>query len=264
MAQPPAPVHPTALIDARADLAPDVRVGAFCIIEGPVCLGPGCVVGPRAHLIGPLRLGSGNRVHGGAVLGAPPQHLREAGSAAGVEVGAGNTFRAGATVHQPTGPEPTRLGNGNRLLAGSHVGHDCRLGDGCVLGEDALLGGHCVVDDGARLGSHVAVHQFCRLGRLSRLRPVAVTTKDVPPFVVQYSHNLVGGLNVAGLRRAGMGGAEMCAVRRLYEIVYRRGLTIRAALAEAEQELGGVAAVREFIAFVRRPGRGINGTRPGT
>ena len=259
----PSRIHPTARIAAEADLAPDVRVGAVCIIEGRVRLGPGCVLGPRAHLIGPLVVGPGNRVHGGTVLGAPPQHLRDGGSGAGVEIGTGNTFRAGATVHQPTGAEPTRVGSGNRFLAGAHVGHDCRVGDGCVLGDNALLGGHCVVGDGVRLGAVVAVHQCCRLGRLSRLRRVAVTTKDVPPFVVQRGHNAVAGVNVAGLRRAGMEEGQVEVVRRLYQIVYLRGLTVPAALTEAERQLGDVGVVREFLDFVRQPGRGINGTRPG-
>jgi UDP-N-acetylglucosamine acyltransferase len=260
MSAPLARVHPTAVIAAEVELAAGVWVGPRCVLEGPVRVGPGCVLAAGACLTGPLALGPGNRVHAGVVLGAPAQHLRHTGPGGGVEIGAGNTFRRGVTVHQATAAAPTRVGSGNRFLAGSHVGHDSVVGDGCVLGANALLGGYCLVGDGVRLGPEAAVHQFCRLGRLAQLGAAAVTTKDVPPYVTQRGHNTVVGVNGAGLRR---GGLPLEAVRRLFEIVYRRGLTVPAALAEAERELGEVAAVRAFLDFVRQPGRGINGMRPG-
>jgi UDP-N-acetylglucosamine acyltransferase len=249
-------------VSPEAELADGVEVGAFALVEGPVRLGPGCVVRPRAHLVGPLVMGRGNLVGPGAVLGERPQHLRHGGATAGVSVGDGNSFGARATVHASTDRSaPTRVGDGNRLLAGAHVGHDCRVGGGCALGRRALLAGHGELADGASVGDGAAVHQFCRLGRLAALAGGAITTKDVPPFVAQRGANAVAGLNAPGLRRAGLGARGAAAVRRAYRAVFLRGLALPEALALVEAELGGVAAVREFVAFVRASARGINRAR---
>jgi UDP-N-acetylglucosamine acyltransferase len=252
-------VHPSAIISAAAQLPADVRIGAACVIEGEVRLGPGCVLEDHAYLIGPLVLGCANRVCGRAVLGERPQHLHYA-QPLGLEIGDGNTFRAKVTIHQGTAGA-TR--NGNHFLFASHVGHDCQVGNGCVLSSNALLGGHCVVGDGVRVGRRAGVHQFCRLGRMCRLRAGALTTKDIPPFVVQSDYNTVTGINDAVMREAGLSEAQVTAIERLYEILYERGLTVPAALTEAEGELGAIDIVREFVAFVRIRGRGINDTRPG-
>jgi UDP-N-acetylglucosamine acyltransferase len=258
----PAPfrIHPRAIIAPEAVLHPDARVGAFCVIEGAVHVGPGCIIRRGASLIGPLRLGRDNRIASGAVLGEKPQHLKH-DQVGGLEIGDGNIFGPGVTIHQGTAA-PTIIGNGCHFHNGCHVGHDCRLGDGCIIGGNALLGGHCIVGACVRLGPHVGVHQFCRLGRLARLRASATTTKDVPPFILQQGRNVVTGINVAGLRRAGVSAAEILALRRLYKIVYLRGLALPSALLEVERELGLAGALGEFVAFARSRGRGINDNRP--
>src|SRR5262245_21077141 len=123
---PSARVHPTALVDPRADLADDVQVGPFCVIEGDVRLGAGCVVKAGAHLFGPLQMGRNNTVFSHAVLGEQPQHLQYAGEPTGVTVGDDNTFRENVTVHRAMTPGgATRIGSGNYFMAGSHVAHDC-------------------------------------------------------------------------------------------------------------------------------------------
>ena len=260
----PAPpgIHPTAVISPDAVLAPDVSVGAFAIIEGEVRLGPGCVVRPRAHLIGPLVMGRDNHVYGNAVIGERPQHNGYRGEPTGVRVGDGNTFRENVTVHRGTAASwETRIGDGNHLMAGAHVAHDCQVGDRCTLVNNALLGGHCVLSDGAYVSGNAGVHQFCRLGRLSLLSGCSLTTKDVPPFVIQQGVNAVVGVNVIGMRRAGLAGWQIEAVRRTFHVVFRQGLVLPDALDRVEEDFGEVDVVREFVAFVRASRRGINRLR---
>jgi UDP-N-acetylglucosamine acyltransferase len=253
-------LHASAVISTEAELAPDVRVGASCVLSGAVRLGAGCVLRPGVFLFGPLVLGEGNLVHSGVVLGEVAQHL-QGHQPAGLEIGGGNIFQTGVTIHQGTA-EPTRIGNGNRFLSSSHIGHDCQVGNACVFGQSALLAGHCVVGDGVRMGAQAAVHQFCRLGRLARLLVSATTTKDVPPFIVQRDRNVVTGLNVPAMRRAGLDDLQVKALRRLFRIVYRNELPLAQALAEVERLLSRVDVVREFLDFVRTRGRGINDCRP--
>ncbi len=252
-------IHPTALISPDAELASDVEVGPFAIIEGAVRIGAGCVIGPRAHLLGALTLGRNNRLHGNVIIGDRPQHFKYAGEPTGVEIGDDNVFRENVTVHRGTSHSGmTRIGSGNYLMAGAHVGHDCQVGNRCIFANNALLGGHCEVADQAYLSGNSAVHQFCRIGRLSLLSGASGTSKDIPPFILQQEFNKVVGVNIVGMRRAGMTSAQVSAIRRVYHIVFLHGLILPNALAEVERELGHVDVAREFVDFVRASKRGIN------
>jgi UDP-N-acetylglucosamine acyltransferase len=255
----PARIHPTAVISPEAELADDVEVGPFVVIEGMVRIGAGCVLRPHVHLLGPLTLGPGNLLYTGVVLGERPQHLKYNNEATRLEVGGHNIFREHVTVHRGTVHSwQTQIGNHNFFMANSHVAHDCKIGDHCILANGALLGGHCVLDNNVYLAGNCAVHQFVRIGRLALLSGVSATTKDIPPFVMQQDINRVVGVNVVGMRRSGMSAAQIDAVRQAFHIIYREGHLIPTALSRAEQELGSFPAVAEMIAFIRRSARGIN------
>jgi UDP-N-acetylglucosamine acyltransferase len=252
-------IHPSAIVAAQAELAPDVQVAANCVIEGKVRVGPGCHIEERAYLVGPLVLGADNRVCTGAVLGERAQHLRH-DQPCGLEIGPGNVFRAGVTIHQGT-QAPTRIGTGNRFLVDAHIAHDCRVGDGCIFAAGALVGGHCVVGPGVRIGRRAVVHQFCRLGRLCRLRPGGLTTKDIPPFMLQDGNNTIIGVNRAGMRRGGCSAEQVRLLEQVYEIVYLSGLTFPSALADLERRFSDSPVATEFVAFIRTSERGVNHAR---
>jgi len=257
-------IHPTALVSAEAEIADHVVIGPYSILEGPVQLGPGCEVKAHAHLIGPLTMGSGNVVHTGVVLGERPQHFKYNDEPTGVEIGDRNTFRENVTVHRGTTHSwKTRIGSQNFFMVGSHVAHDCVIGNRCVIANGALIAGHCVLADAVYLSGNCAIHQFVRIGRLALLSGCSATGKDIPPFVIQQGIDAVSGVNVIGMRRAGMTTAQIDAVRQAFKIVFRAGLVLPVALARVEQELGSVDAVQEFVHFIREAtkGRGINGMR---
>ncbi len=259
--------HPTALVSDDARLPDDVQIGPYAVIEGPVTVGPGCVVGPHAHLIGPLALGANNRIGSGTVLGGDPQHLGYKGERTHVEIGDGNTFREHVTVHRamPVGAGPgtgvTRIGNRGFFMAGSHVAHDCVVGDDVILANGALLGGHAVVGDRAFISGNSAVHQFCQIGRGAMVAGVSAATKDVPPFWIVQGINMVRGLNVLGMKRAGMAPSDRAAVRKAFRIIYytRPALPMSEALLRIEAELGASPVVREIVAFIRGAKRGVSG-----
>ncbi len=255
-------IHPTAVISPQAELADDVEVGALAVIEGRVTIGPGCVIRPGAYLFGTITLGRNNVVYSGAVLGEQPQHLKYQGEPTSVEVGEGNVFRENVTVHRGTTHSmKTVIGNHNFLMAGSHVAHDCVIGDRCILTNGALVAGHCVLEDGVILSGNSAVHQFCRIGRLALLSGCSATTKDMPPFVIQQGIDCVSGVNLIGMKRAGMTLAQVNAVKQAFRILYREGLSIPSAAERMERELGEVDAVQEIIRFLRTSNRGISPMR---
>lgn len=258
-------IHPTAVISADAKLADGVRVGAFAVIDGPVTLGPGCTVAAHAHLIGPLTLGENNTIGSGAVLGGDPQHLAYKGQPTLIEIGTGNTFRENVTVHRAMplgegqGTGVTRIGNDNLFMVGAHVAHDCRVGNNGVYVNGCLLAGHVETGDRVLLSGNTAVHQFCRVGRLALLRGTSAASTDVPPFWVQQNINVVSGVNVFGMRRAGVPTAEILGVREAFKRIYMSGTTITAAVATIEAELGHLPAVAELVAFIKSSKRGICG-----
>ncbi len=257
-------IHATAVIGPDVELADDVQVGPFAILEGPVRVGPGCVIEGHACLSGPMVLGRDNFVGHGAILGKSPQsRAYHPGDPTCLEVGDGNTFREYVTVHRGTleGGGVTRVGDRNLLMIGSHLGHDCRIGDGCTLVNGALAAGHVRLLDGCILSGHSAVQQRVRIGRLAMLGGLGSTTKDIPPFILQQGYNCVTGLNLVGLRRAGVCSESISALRESFRILYKEGRSQGSALDRIASDLGQVPEVAEFLAFIRESTLGINPAR---
>ncbi len=218
-------VHPTASIDPRAHLAADVEIGPFAVIEADAVVGPGCRLAGHVVVKSGVELGPANQVAEGAVLGGGPQHVTPPAELGTVRIGQGNVFREHVTVHRAlhAGHE-TRIGNHCYLMAGAHVAHDCQLGNQLIIANHALLGGHVTVGDRAFVSGAVAVHQFCRIGRLAMVGGQAHLTRDVPPFVtVDGLSSAIVGLNVVGLRRAGVTAAELIELKAAYRLIYRSG-----------------------------------------
>jgi UDP-N-acetylglucosamine acyltransferase len=237
------------VIAPEAEIGEDVRIGPHAVVEGEVRIGAGCVLRPNVHLIGPLTMGCHNTVFGGAVLGEQPQHLRYAGEPTRLVIGNHNIIREHVTIHRGTTHSwETRIGDHNFLMAHSHVAHDCRIGNHCIITNGALLAGHCILEDNVYLSGNCALHQFVRVGRLALLSGVSASTKDIPPFIVQQRINRVVGVNVVGMRRAGIPTANIDAVRRAFHLLYRSRLLLPTALMRMESEL---------VAFIRASSRGI-------
>jgi len=256
-------IHPTAVIDTDAVIAPDVQIGPYAIIDGPVQIGPGCVIEAHGCLSGPLVMGRNNFIGHGAVLGKGPQHRGYRGEPTGVHIGDNNVFREFVTVHRGTvqGNGVTTVGDRNMFMVGCHVGHDVRIGNGCTVVNNALLGGHVTLEDDCILSGHTAVQQKVRIGRLAMLGGTGGTSKDVPPFILQQGYNCVTGLNIIGIRRAGFSAQSIDALRQVFRILYREGRPLPAALEQIEADFGHVAEVVEFVTFIRMSRTGINPAR---
>jgi UDP-N-acetylglucosamine acyltransferase len=251
-------IHPTAIIDPLAEIGDEVQIGPYVVIEGSVTIGVGCVIKTGAHLIGPMTIGAENQIHSYAVLGEAAQHLKYAGGPAQVEIGDRNVIREFVTIHRATSESTTtRIGNSNFLMANSHVAHDCQVGDNCLIANGALIAGHCTVQDGVVVSGNVAVHQHVRLGRLSMISGVSATSMDLPPFMINQAHNVVCGVNIIGMRRAGVSSAAIDAVRAAFKTIYRSSMMLTASLPRLEKEFAHVPEVMELVSFIRASKRGI-------
>jgi len=224
-------VHPTAMIDRRAELAGDVVVGPYAIVEAGVVMGAGCVLHAHAVVRGPSALGAGNVIHPFAVIGGEPQAKRHSGGFSPVEVGEHNVFREHVTVHGGTEGRATRIGASNLLMVGSHVAHDVTIGSSCVVANGVQLAGHAVVEDWVTFGGLSGVTQFVRVGESAFVAATAACERDVPPFVVvQGDRARVRGLNVVGLRRRGVPEASVRALARAFRTLWHSKATRAEAL----------------------------------
>jgi UDP-N-acetylglucosamine acyltransferase len=250
-------IHSTAIIHPKAQLDPTVQVGPYAVIDEGVSLGPECIVGPHVYLTGQAVIGARNRFFAGCVIGEAPQDLKYHGEPTGLRIGEGNVFREHVTIHRSSTPgAETVIGSENFLMANSHVAHNCHLGSHVIFANGVLLGGHVTVEDRVFLSGNCVVHQFVRIGTLALMQGVSGLSKDLPPYMVMQGINLICGLNVVGLRRAGVTAAERLELRQVYQALFRGGLNLRAAVGAAREKFVSAPA-RRILDFVATSKRGI-------
>lgn len=253
-------IHPSAIVDATAELADDVNVGPFSIIGPEVRIEAGTHIGPHVVIKGPTRIGRDNRIFQFASVGEDPQDKKYKGEVTRLEIGDRNTIREYATLHRGTIQEQslTQVGNDNLLMAYTHVAHDCVIGNGVIMANGASLAGHVTVDDFAILGGFTLVHQFCRIGRYSFSAMGSILSKDIPPYVmVGGSPTKPRGINNVGMERHGFNAEEILQVKRAFKLIYKSRLKLE----EAIEGLAGMAEqsaeVVPMLEFLQRSGRSI-------
>jgi len=250
-------IHPTAIIHPKAKLHPGVQVGPYAVVDEMVELGEDCVVGPYVHITGVTTIGVGNRFHTGCVIGDAPQDLKYKDEPTRLVIGDRNVFREHFTVHRSNKTiGQTVIGSDNFLMQNSHVAHDCAVGNHVILASGALLAGHVTVQDRAFVSGNCLVHQFVTVGTLAIMQGGSGISKDLPPFCVALEENLICGLNVIGLRRAGISPDERKELKNAYRILFRSGLNRITAVAAARAGCGSSVA-KKLIEFVANSKKGV-------
>ena len=208
-------IHPTAIIHPKAKVDATASVGPYAVIDEHVEVGPHCVLGPHVYLTGVVSMGAHNQFHAGCVIGDAPQDLKYKDEPTRVRIGGHNVFREHVTVSRSNKlAEDTVIGSRNFLMANCHVGHNCHLGDQVILANGALLGGHVSVGDGAFISGNCLVHQFVRVGTLALMQGGSAISVDLPPYTVACGGNEMCGLNVVGLRRAGLSATQRMELKK--------------------------------------------------
>lgn len=252
-------VHPTALVDPRAELGQGVQVGPWAIVGPGVRVGDGTHIGPRALLERDTRVGEDCRIHAGAVLGTDPQDLKYRGEESLLVLGDRCTVREFATLNRGTlATGRTAVGSDCLIMAYAHVAHDCTLGNHVILANAVSMGGHVVMEDWVTVGGISGIHQFVRLGAHAFVGGASRITQDVPPYcrVVGNPARLLG-LNSVGLERRGFSPEVRRALKRAYRILFQSKLPLRKAVARADEELPSVPEVKHLLSFIRSSVRGI-------
>lgn len=252
-------IHPTAVIDPSAKLAADVRVGAFCLIGADVEIGAGTEVGPHCSIHGPTRIGRNNRFIGHVAVGGEPQDKKYAGERTELVIGDDNVFREFVTLNRGTGGGGgiTTIGNGNWMLAYTHVAHDCHVGNHCVFSNNTTLAGHVSVGDYVIISGFAGAHQFCRIGAHAFLGMGALTNGDVPPFTMVGSDSLgrPRGINSEGLKRRGFDAERIASIKRAYRTLYVAGLPLAEAKVQLAEQAAHSADVKDLLDFIEHAER---------
>ena len=253
-------IHPTAIVEPTVELGADVEIGPFAYVGGTARLGDGTRLHHHASVEGNTVLGRGCEVFPHACLGMKTQDLKYKGGSPGVHIGERNVFREYVTVHAATNDgDLTLIGDGNTILAYSHVAHDCVVGSGIVMSNGVMLAGHVKVGDHAVIGGYGGVHQFCRIGAYAMLSATAKLVQDLPPyFIADGTPAVVRAYNKVGLERNGFSPAQLDRVRQIFRILHRGGLNRTQALEKLTAHPDAASAeFQQVITFAATSERGL-------
>jgi UDP-N-acetylglucosamine acyltransferase len=254
-------IHATAVVDPRAELGTDVEIGPYVVIEAGARVGDHTRIMASAYVSAACEIGPCCEIHVGAVLGSDAQVRGARGTGGRLEIGARTVIREYVTVHRALhAGDRTIIAADCLLLAGSHVAHDSWVRDAATIANGAQLAGHVIVGEGAFLSANVLVHQHVQIGRLAMVSGQARVLKDVPPFAVVVGDSKVCGLNVVGMRRAGMSAGQRRNAARAYAAVYRSGLNVSQATARL-RALPRNAESDAWVAFIEGATRGLCSAR---
>ncbi len=250
-------IHPTAIVDRRAEIDPAAEIGPYVVIDGPVQIGARTRIQAHATILGSTSIGCDNVIHASAVIGDLPQDLAYTGDETFVRIGDRNVLREFAHVHRGTQPgTATIIGSDNFLMSNVHVAHNCEIGDRNILATGAVLGGYVRLADQVFVSGNCVVHQFVRIGRLALMRGLSRTSRDVPPFCIMDGTHTVRAINVVGLRRAGVPSARIRALRTAFTTLFGRAGNLRRRMEEVESA-PLTEEVRELLEFLRASKRGV-------
>lgn len=221
-------IHPSAVVDKKAELGSRVVVGPNCVIEKTASIGAGTILDANVVIGKNVKVGENNRLYANCVIGRPPQILgvNENTETGGLVIGDNNIIREQVTIHPSVHPDKsTKLGSDNFIMIGVHIGHDCILADKTVLSNYVQIAGHCHIQTGVWLGGLAAMHQFVTIGRWSYAAGLTGINHDVPPFVIVSGHYppRIRAVNKRRFEAAGLSPAEQENIFEAFRKLYRQG-----------------------------------------
>jgi UDP-N-acetylglucosamine acyltransferase len=254
-------IHPTAIVDPKAEIGERVEIGPYSIVGKDVSIGEGTRVGPHVVIREGTTIGKRCQIFQFSSIGEAPQAVAYKGERTALIIGDDNVMRDCVTLHRGTvkGGGKTVLGDRNFIMAYSHVAHDCQIGNQVVMANGATLAGHIIIEDYAVIGGLAAVHQFCRIGAHAFVSGVTGVVLDIPPYMLAAGNRAkLFGLNTVGLKRQNFRAETIRALKTAYRIIFRTGLTLEKAIKTVEEsEISRLPEVEHLLRFIQQTKRGI-------
>jgi len=253
-------IHPTALVDPKAELGEGVEVGPFSIIEAEVKIDSGTQIASHVIIKSGTTVGKNCQIGHGSVLGTLPQSIGfKAEEKTYLILGDNNVIREYVTLNRGTEHrQKTVIGANCFIMTYAHVGHDCIVGNHVILTNGVNLGGHVVLEDYVGIGGMTPVHQFTRIGCHAFVGGGYRAVKDIPPYILASGEPLqFAGLNVVGLKRRGFKPEDLTQIKHAYRILYREHLNVTQAIAMIKETLPPSAVIQNIVDFIESSERGI-------
>ena len=251
-------IHPTAVINPRAEIAGDAEIGPYVIIEDNVKIGPRVKILANAYVGEWTEVGEDSEIHMGAVVGHLPQDLAFKKRTTYLKIGKRNVIREYVTIHRGTQEGSTTvIGDDNFIMGFVHIAHNCQIGNNVVIANASALSGYVEVEDRAFISAYCVIHQFVRIGAVSMISARSRLAKDLPPYMLlspARGESSIFGLNVVGLRRAGFSQDVRSSIKRAHKIIYRSGLKLQDAIIGLENTNPG-PEVQRLIDFLKKPSK---------
>jgi UDP-N-acetylglucosamine acyltransferase len=253
-------IHPTAIIDSKAEIEKGVSIGPFCIIKEDVKIKKGTKLISNVIIEGNTEIGENCVIYPFTTIGLPPQDLKYKGEKTGVKIGNNNIIREYITIHRASvsGDGITSIGDNNFLMAYVHIAHDCKIGSSIIMANLATLAGHVVVEDYAIIGGLVAIHQFTRIGAYAMVGGFSGVGQDIPPYTMASGARAkLFGLNTIGLKRHGFSEETINNLKKAYKILFREKLTLKEAFKKIQDNIPQSKEINHLIEFIKQNKRGI-------
>ncbi|NCD32949.1 MAG: acyl-ACP--UDP-N-acetylglucosamine O-acyltransferase [Spartobacteria bacterium] len=254
-----ASVHQSAVVHPDAVLGEGVVIGPYCVVGSQVRLGDHTELVSHVCVDGNTAIGSHCRIYPFASIGLKTQDLKYKGGNPGVIIGDRCEFREYVTVNAATyDGDFTQVGSDCLVMAYAHIAHDCKVGNEVIIANACALAGHIVIEDQVGVGGLVGIHQFVRLGRLSYIGGCTKITQDVPPFMMADGNPVaVRTINQVGMQRRGISADVQRSIKEAFRLLYRKNLTVKAAIEAMQDELPNSDELQYFIQFLKNAARGI-------
>jgi UDP-N-acetylglucosamine acyltransferase len=248
-------VHSNAVIDPGAQIGKDCFIGPYCVIGPNVVLGEAVRLHSHVVIDGRTTIGARTQIYPFSSIGQPPQDLKYKGEPSELHIGSDNIIREHVTMNPGTegGGMITSIGNHCLFMPGSHVAHDCRIGNHVIMANNATLAGHVVLEDFVIMGGLSGAQQFVRVGRNAIIGAMAGTKNDVIPFgMVMGRPGMLAGLNLVGLKRAGVNAKEIQTLLKAYEVLFGAEGTLAERIDAVSEQFGGQATIDSLLEFLRK------------
>ena len=247
-------VHPTSIVDPKAELSSGVEIGPYCVIGPDVKLGANVKVIAQVNLAGNTSIGADCKLYPFVSMGHPPQDFKHKGGEVSIVIGERSVFRENVNIHpgSDAGKPITRIGNDCYFMVGTHLAHEGQMGDHVVVSNGAQIGGNVTIGDYAILGGLCAIHQHTRIGAHAFVGGMATVTTDVIPYgSVRGNAAYLTGLNVVGLKRRGFSKEKIRELRSAYRLLFAPEGTFAERLKDTAKLYADHELVMEIVDFIK-------------
>ena len=247
-------IHKTAIIDSKAKISSNVKIGAYSIIGPYVEIDNDVIIQSHVNISGHTIIGKNNRIYPMASIGSDPQDLKYKGEKTTLMIGDNNTVREHVTINTGTiqGGGITKVGSNNLIMIGAHIAHDCIIGNNIVMANNSAVAGHAEVEDFVIIGAKCGVQQFTRIGKMAMIGGMTGVSRDVIPYGLSTGNrNFLNGINVIGLRRDKVQNKEIIGLTEAYKEIFK-SKNLNENLSKLNGKLKDNVLVREVLDFINK------------